>query len=144
HATGTGVSAGGTLSARAGRDIRLDAGTSTRDITENSRQTSGGFLSKSSVETHDETHDRQAISSTFSGDTVSLLAGNNIRIDGSNVAGTQDVSLLAGNDLDITTTLESHQETHLKKDKKSGLMGSGGIGFTIGSRSQKSTAEGQG
>ncbi|EHL4433073.1 hemagglutinin repeat-containing protein [Salmonella enterica] len=144
HATGTGVSAGGTLSARAGRDIRLDAGTSTRDITENSRQTSGGFLSKSSVETHDEVHDRQAISTTLSGDTVSLLAGHNISIRGSNVAGTQDVSLLAGNDLDITTTLESHQESHLKKEKKSGLMSSGGIGFTVGSRSQKSTAEGQG
>ncbi|EHF2631169.1 filamentous hemagglutinin N-terminal domain-containing protein [Salmonella enterica subsp. enterica serovar Panama] len=144
HATGTGVSAGGTLSARAGRDIRLDAGTSTRDITENSRQTSGGFLSKSSVETHDEVHDRQAISTTLSGDTVSLLAGHNISIQGSNVAGTQDVGLFAGNDLDITTTLESHQESHLKKEKKSGLMSSGGIGFTVGSRSQKSTAEGQG
>ncbi|EDV2742330.1 filamentous hemagglutinin N-terminal domain-containing protein [Salmonella enterica subsp. diarizonae] len=144
HATGTGVSAGGILSARAGRDIRLDAGTSTRDITENSRQTSGGFLSKSSVETHDEVHDRQAISTTLSGDTVSLLAGHNISIRGSNVAGTQDVSLLAGNDLDITTTLESHQESHLKKEKKSGLMSSGGIGFTVGSSSQKSTTEGQG
>lgn len=144
HATGTGVSAGGTLSARAGRDIRLDAGTFTRDITENSRQTSGGFLSKSSVETHDEVHDRQAISTTLSGDTVSLLAGHNISIQGSNVAGTQDVGLFAVNDLDITTALESHQESHLKKEKKSGLMSSGGIGFTVGSRSQKSTAEGQG
>ncbi|EGB0711118.1 filamentous hemagglutinin N-terminal domain-containing protein [Salmonella enterica] len=144
HATAADVSAGGTLSARAGRDIRLDTGTATRDITENSRQTSGGVLSKSRVETHDEVHDRQAVSTTFSGDTVSLLAGNNISIYGSNIAGTRDVGLLAGNDLDITTTQESHQESHLKKEKKSGLTGSGGIGFTVGSSSQKSTAEGQG
>ncbi|EGL4298797.1 filamentous hemagglutinin N-terminal domain-containing protein [Salmonella enterica] len=144
HATAADVSAGGTLSARAGRDIRLDTGTATRDITENSRQTSGGVLSKSRVETHDEVHDRQAVSTTFSGDTVSLLAGNNISIYGSNIAGTRDVGLLAGNDLDITTTMESHQESHLKKEKKSGLTGSGGIGFTVGSSSQKSTAEGQG
>ncbi|EEM8546713.1 filamentous hemagglutinin N-terminal domain-containing protein [Salmonella enterica] len=144
HATAADVSAGGTLSARAGRDIRLDTGTATRDITENSRQTSGGVLSKSRVETHDEVHDRQAVSTTFSGDTVSLLAGNNISIYGSNIAGTRDVGLLAGNDLNITTTMESHQESHLKKEKKSGLMSSGGIGFTVGSSSQKSTTEGQG
>ncbi|EJL8892571.1 hemagglutinin repeat-containing protein [Salmonella enterica] len=144
HATAADVSAGGTLSARAGRDIRLDTGTATRDITENSRQTSGGVLSKSRVETHDEVHDRQAVSTTFSGDTVSLLAGNNISIYGSNIAGTRDVGLLAGNDLNITTTMESHQESHLKKEKKSGLMSSGGTGFTVGSSSQKSTTEGQG
>ncbi|EHJ3658842.1 filamentous hemagglutinin N-terminal domain-containing protein [Salmonella enterica] len=144
RATAADISAGGVLSVGAGRDIRLGTGTATRDITENSRQTSGGFLSKSTTETHDETHDRQAISTTLSGDTVSLQAGNNISVHGSNVAGTQDVSLVAGNNLDITTAGESHQESHLKKEHKSGLMSSGGIGFTIGSSSQKSTTEGQG
>ncbi|ECB3302219.1 adhesin, partial [Salmonella enterica subsp. enterica serovar Newport] len=126
------------------RDILLSTGTATRDITEHSRQTSGGFLSKSTTETHDETHDQQAVSTTLSGDSVSLQASNNISVHGSNVAGTQDVSLVAGNNLDITTAGESHQESHLKQEKKSGLMSSGGIGFTIGSSSQKSTAEGQG
>ncbi|HIF3107560.1 TPA: hemagglutinin repeat-containing protein [Salmonella enterica] len=144
RATAADISAGGVLSVGAGRDIRLGTGTATRDITENSRQTSGGFLSKSTTETHDETHDRQAISTTLSGNSVSLQAGNNISVHGSNVAGTQDVSLVAGNNLDITTARELHQESHLKKEKKSGLMSSGGIGFTIGSSSQKSTAEGQG
>lgn len=144
RATAADIRAGGVLSAGAGRDIRLDTGTATRDITENSRQTSGGFLSKSTTETHDEIHDRQAISTTLSGDAVRLRAGNNISVHGSNVAGTQDVSLVAGNNIDITTAEESHQESHLKKEHKSGLMSSGGIGFTIGSSSQKSTAEGQG
>ncbi|HHR3735009.1 TPA: hemagglutinin repeat-containing protein [Salmonella enterica] len=144
RATAADIIAGGALSVGAGRDILLGTGTATRDITEHSRQTSGGFLSKSTTETHDETHDRQAISTTLSGNSVSLQASNNISVHGSNVAGTQDVSLVAGNHLDITTARESHQESHLKKEKKSGLMSSGGIGFTIGSSSQKSTAEGQG
>ncbi|EHN1697446.1 hemagglutinin repeat-containing protein [Salmonella enterica subsp. enterica serovar Newport] len=144
RATAADIIAGGALSVGAGRDILLGTGTSTRDITENSRQSSGGFLSKSTTKTHDETHDRQAVSTTLSGDSVSLQAGNNISVHGSNVAGTQDVSLVAGNNLDITTAGESHQESHLKKEKKSGLMSSGGIGFTIGSSSQKSTTEGQG
>ncbi|EDW6064629.1 filamentous hemagglutinin N-terminal domain-containing protein [Salmonella enterica subsp. enterica serovar Oslo] len=144
RATAADISAGGVLSVGAGRDIRLGTGVATRDIAENSRQSSGGFLSKSTTETHDEIHDRQAISTTLSGDSVRLQAGRNISVHGSNVAGTQDVSLVAGNNLDITTAGESHQESHLKKEKKSGLMGSGGIGFTIGSSSQKSTTEGQG
>lgn len=144
RATAADIIAGGALSVGAGRDILLGTGTATRDITEHSRQTSGGFLSKSTTETHDETHDHQAISTTLSGNSVSLQASNNISVHGSNVAGTQDVSLVAGNHLDITTARESHQESHLKKEKKSGLMSSGGIGFTIGSSSQKSTAEGQG
>ncbi|EKJ5694348.1 hemagglutinin repeat-containing protein [Salmonella enterica] len=144
RATAADIIAGGALSVGAGRDIRLSTGTATRDITEHSRQTSGGSLSKSTTETHDETHDRQALSTTLSGDSVRLQAGNSISVHGSNVAGTQDVSLVAGNNIDITTAGESHNESHLKKEKKSGLMSSGGIGFTIGSRSQKSTTEGMG
>ncbi|WP_346772695.1 hemagglutinin repeat-containing protein, partial [Salmonella enterica] len=57
-------------------------------------------------------HDRQAVSTTFSGNTVSLDAGHDATVRGSNVAGTQDVSLAAGHNLDITTAGESHRETH--------------------------------
>ncbi|EDM0764169.1 hypothetical protein GH700_19510 [Salmonella enterica] len=143
-ATAAQVSAGGALTAGAGHDLTLNAGTATTDLTENSKQTSHGLLSSYSRETHDEVHDRQAVSTTFSGNTVSLAAGHDATVRGSNVAGTQDVSLEAGHNLDITTAGESHREAHMKREQASGLMGSGGIGFTLGSRSQKSTTWGQG
>ncbi|ECD7244760.1 hemagglutinin repeat-containing protein [Salmonella enterica] len=143
-ATAAQVSAGNALAAGAGHDLVLNAGTDTTDLTENGKQSSHGLLSSYSRETHDEVHDRQAVSTTFSGNTVSLEAGHDATVRGSNVAGTQDVSLAAGHNLDITTAGESHRETHIKRESASGLMGSGGIGFTVGSRSQKSTAEGQG
>ncbi|EPT6612099.1 hemagglutinin repeat-containing protein, partial [Escherichia coli] len=45
----------------------------------------------------------------------------------------------AGNDLSIGTLTESNRETHLKQEKKSGLMSSGGVGFSVGSQSLKVT-----
>ncbi|MDE9518303.1 hemagglutinin repeat-containing protein [Xenorhabdus bovienii] len=75
----------------------------------------------------------QARSSTLSGDTVNVQAGKDITVGASNVVGTQDVTLNAGNNLNITTAKETHHESYRKEEKKSGLMGTGGIGFTVGS-----------
>ncbi|WP_334223581.1 hemagglutinin repeat-containing protein, partial [Photorhabdus bodei] len=141
NATAANVSAGQQLTAQAGNNITLDAGTASSDLVEHSKQTSKGLLSKSSVETHDEVHERRAQSTTLSGDSVTLQTGNDLNIIGSNVAGTQDVNLAAGNQLTITTADEARHETHFKQEKKSGLMGTGGIGFTIGKASQKSTTD---
>ncbi|WP_238894158.1 hemagglutinin repeat-containing protein, partial [Escherichia coli] len=58
---------------------------------------------------------------------------------GSSVAGDNRVSLAAGNNLNIGTLTESNRETHLKQEKKSGLMSSGGVGFSVGSQSLKVT-----
>ncbi|UIL51050.1 hemagglutinin repeat-containing protein [Pantoea agglomerans] len=144
RATAADVTAGGALSVSAGRDIVLSAGNSRTDLTEHSRQSSKGLLSGSSLETHDELHDRQALSTTLSGDSVLLEAGRDIGITGSNVAGTRDVGLSAGRDLTVTTASETREETHQREEKKSGLMGTGGIGFTAGKAMQKSTTDSTG
>ncbi|WP_289997890.1 hemagglutinin repeat-containing protein, partial [Photorhabdus laumondii] len=141
NATAAHVNAGRQLTAQAGNNLTLTTGAASSDLVEHSKQTSKGWLSKSSVETHDEVHDRQALSTTFSGDKVNLQAGKDLNIRGSNVAGTQDVSLNAGHQLTVTTAAEAHDETHLRQEKKSGLMGTGGIGFTLGKASQKVTTD---
>ncbi|EFC4774387.1 filamentous hemagglutinin, partial [Escherichia coli] len=66
-------------------------------------------------------------------------AGHNLNVTGSSVAGDNRVSLAAGNNLNIGTLTESNRETHLKQEKKSGLMSSGGVGFSVGSQSLKVT-----
>ncbi|WP_415186283.1 hemagglutinin repeat-containing protein [Photorhabdus akhurstii] len=141
QATAAQVNAGRQLTAQAGNNLTLTTGTASSDLVEHSKQTSKGWLSKSSVETHDEVHDRQALSTTFSGDKVNLQAGKDLNIRGSNVAGTQDISLNAGHQLTVTTAAEAHDETHWRQEKKSGLMGTGGIGFTLGKASQKVTTD---
>ncbi|MBS9434690.1 adhesin, partial [Photorhabdus hainanensis] len=141
NATAAHVNAGRQLTAQAGNNLTLTTGTASSDLVEHSKQTSKGWLSKSSVETHDEVHDRQALSTTFSGDKVTLQAGKDLNIRGSNVAGTQDISLNAGHQLTVTTAAEARDETHWRQEKKSGLMGTGGIGFTLGKASQKTTTD---
>ncbi|MGD8106443.1 hemagglutinin repeat-containing protein [Pantoea sp. FN0302] len=134
----------GALSAAAGRDIALNTGNSVTDLTEHSKQSSSGLLSRSSLETHDALRDRQGISTTFSGESIQLQAGRDIAVTGSNVTGTQDVGLVAGRDLHVTTAAEFREENHQREEKTSGLMGTGGIGFTIGKASQKSTTDATG
>ncbi|NYB29781.1 hemagglutinin repeat-containing protein [Pantoea agglomerans] len=144
RATAADVTAGGALTASAGRDIVLSAGNSRTDLTEHSRQSSKGLLSGSSLKTHDELHSSEALSTTLSGDSVRLQAGRDIAVTGSNVAGTQDVALTAGRDLSITTATETRDEVHQREEKKSGLMGTGGIGFTVGQAMQKSSTDASG
>ncbi|EDG0478263.1 filamentous hemagglutinin N-terminal domain-containing protein, partial [Salmonella enterica subsp. enterica serovar Newport] len=130
------VTAGGALTAQAGRDIRLTTGNATTDLVEHSKQSSSGLLSKSSLETHDEVHDRQALGTTLSGDSVDIRAKHDLAIEAGNVVGTQDVRLLAGNNLTVTTADETHQETHLRKETHSGLLSAGGMGFTVGAKKE--------
>ncbi|EPR3852582.1 hemagglutinin repeat-containing protein, partial [Escherichia coli] len=75
----------------------------------------------------------------LSGGTVTIGAGHNLNVAGSSVVGDNRVSLAAGNNLSIGTLTESNRETHLKQEKKSGLMSSGGVGFSVGSQSLKVT-----
>ncbi|EEC8240851.1 hemagglutinin repeat-containing protein, partial [Escherichia coli] len=98
-----------------------------------------GMLSKTTTTTHDVTDRRTMTGSELNGDTVSIGAGHNLNVTGSSVAGDNRVSLAAGNNLNIGTLTESNRETHLKQEKKSGLMSSGGVGFSVGSQSLKVT-----
>ncbi|MBI0551736.1 hemagglutinin repeat-containing protein, partial [Pectobacterium parmentieri] len=141
NATAASVTAQQGLQVQAGNDINLTSGESSYTLTEHSKQSSRGLLSAQSSERHDSIQHQSAVGSSFSGETVAIGAGNNVQIVGSSVAGTQDVSITAGRDITVTTAKENHQETHLKEEKKSGLMGSGGIGFSIGQASQKSTTD---
>jgi len=51
------------------------------------------------------------------------------------VAADRDVSLRAGRNVEIGAATETDSHYQLKEKKKSGLLGSGGIGFTIGRQS---------
>ncbi|HIE4303993.1 TPA: hemagglutinin repeat-containing protein [Proteus mirabilis] len=62
-------------------------------------------------------------------------------MSGSNVVSSRNLALQAGRGLDITTATESRDETHRREEKKSGLMSSGGIGFTVGKQSLKQSTD---
>ncbi|EMU6846304.1 hemagglutinin repeat-containing protein, partial [Escherichia coli] len=54
-------------------------------------------------------------------------------VEGSDVVADRDVSLAAGNHVDVLAAINTDTSWRFKETKKSGLMGTGGIGFTIGS-----------
>ncbi|HGF2393128.1 TPA: hemagglutinin repeat-containing protein, partial [Escherichia coli] len=128
------------LALMAGHDVTLTGAQNTRSLDEYHKVTgNSGMLSKTTTTTHDVTDRRTMTGSELNGDTVSIGAGHNLNVTGSSVAGDNRVSLAAGNNLNIVTLTESNRETHLKQEKKSGLMSSGGVGFSVGSQSLKVT-----
>ncbi|HHW4897859.1 TPA: hemagglutinin repeat-containing protein [Escherichia coli] len=128
------------LALMAGHDVTLTGAQNTSSLDEYHKVTgSSGMLSKTTTTTHDVTDRRTMTGSELNGDTVSISAGHNLNATGSSVAGDNRVSLAAGNNLNIGTLTESNRETHLKQEKKSGLMSSGCVGFSMGSQSLKVT-----
>ena len=128
------VNSAGALTAQAGRDLTIEAGQSAYEMTYDSETSRGGFLSSRSSSQHDKVSTTTAQSSTFSGDTVALRAGQDIAIKGSNVVSDQGTILVAQRNLTIESAQETHNESHFKEDKEFGIFSSGGVGFTIGSR----------
>ncbi|MGN2458136.1 hemagglutinin repeat-containing protein, partial [Klebsiella electrica] len=128
---GAALSSGAALSLGAGNNLTLDAGENSQTLDERHRVTgSSGWLSRTTTRTQDSVSRQTAQGSELNGDRVSLTAGNDLTVRGSSVAGSGDVTLLAGNNLRIDTRDEYNNELHLKQEKKSGLMSSGGIGFS--------------
>ncbi|WP_283255191.1 hemagglutinin repeat-containing protein [Enterobacter bugandensis] len=127
------VTAKGDIGVVAGRDVSLDTATESDYHYKEETKTKKGFLSKKTTHTIEENSATRESGSLLSGDNVLVVAGNNLLVNGSAVAGDGDVQLKAGNNVDIVAATNSDTSWRFKEEKKSGLMGSGGIGFTIGS-----------
>ena len=133
------VTAKGDIGVAAGRDVNLNTATESDYHYKEQTKTKKGFLSKKTTHTIEENSATRESGSLLSGDNVQVVAGNNLQVFGSAVAGDGDVKLKAGNNVDIVAATNSDTSWGFKEEKKSGLMGSGGIGFTIGS--SKSTQD---
>ncbi|WP_412530755.1 contact-dependent inhibition toxin CdiA [Enterobacter roggenkampii] len=133
------VTAKGDIGVAAGRDVNLNTATESDYHYKEQTKTKKGFLSKKTTHTIEENSATRESGSLLSGDNVQVVAGNNLLVKGSAVAGDGDVKLKAGNNVDIVAATNTDTSWRFKEEKKSGLMGSGGIGFTIGS--SKSTQD---
>ena len=127
------VTAHGDIGVAAGRDVNLTTATESDYRYREKTKTSSGFLSKKTTHTINEDSATREKGSLLSGDNVTVQAGNNLLVKGSAVAGDGDVALSAGNNVDIVAATDTDTSWRFKETKKSGLMGTGGIGFTIGS-----------
>ncbi|EFE3949255.1 filamentous hemagglutinin N-terminal domain-containing protein [Escherichia coli] len=132
-AVASSVTATGNISVNAGRDVALTTATESDYHYLETKKKSGGFLSKKTSHTISEDSASREAGSLLSGNRVTVNAGDNLTVEGSDVVADQDVSLAAGNHVDVLAATSTDTSWRFKETKKSGLMGTGGIGFTIGS-----------
>ncbi|ELH3241682.1 hemagglutinin repeat-containing protein [Salmonella enterica] len=127
------VTASGDIGVAAGRDVNLTTATESDYHYKEETKTKKGFLSKKTTHTIEEDSATREAGTLLSGDNVTVQAGNNLLVKGSSVVGDNTVALSAGNNVDIVAATNTDSSWRFKETKKSGLMGTGGIGITVGS-----------
>ncbi len=136
NAKAASVNAGQALSVNAGNNINITAGQATQSLDEAHQHTNNGFLSSSTTTTRNQLQSTTAVASTFEGNSVAITAGQDLSVKGSNVLADQNANLAAGGNVNITAAQNTQSQSSFRQETKSGLMSSGGIGFTVGSRMQ--------
>ena len=129
----TQVTAQQDIAVTAGNNVNLNTAMESDYHYKEETKTKKGFLKKKTTHTIEEDSATREAGTLLSGNNVMVSAGNDLLVKGSQVVGDGDVALKAGHDMDIVAATNSDSSWRFKETKKSGLMGSGGIGFTIGS-----------
>lgn len=129
----TAVTAKGDIRVNAGHDIVLGTATESDYHYSESGETRNRLLSHQTTRTITEDSVTREKGSLLSGNRVTVNAGNNLTVEGSDVVADRDVSLAAGNHVDVLAATSTDTSWRFKETKKSGLTGTGGIGFTTGS-----------
>lgn len=133
----------GLTALQAGHDIQISEGRSTLDFDESVYTQSKGFLSKrSQLDTYQRQHD-EAQGSSVTGKLVYMDAGHDLNVVGSDIVSEQKAQLHAGHNAQLTTAQSYYNDRESHQTKKSGLMGTGGIGFTVGSKQDQFTQTSQ-
>ena len=129
----TAVTAKGDIRVNAGHDIVLGTATESDYHYSESGETRNRLLSHQTTRTITEDSVTREKGSLLSGNRVTVNVGNNLTVEGSDVVADRDVSLAAGNHVDVLAATSTDTSWRFKETKKSGLTGTGGIGFTTGS-----------
>ena len=120
----------------ADKDVNLLAAQDQLNYESNSYHKETGFLSSSMSQTHQKSETSTASGSNVTGQQVLIQAGHDAKIVGSNVVSDNLTQINAGNDVNILAAQNSQTAEGFSVSKQSGLLGTGGIGFMIGSKKQ--------
>jgi filamentous hemagglutinin len=130
------VTSGGKIEAQAGNNLRIEAGQAETLNDQARKTTQRGMLSSTTTTTRDRFEDNTSLATTLSGNSVNASAAGDITVQGSDVVADKDIQLNAGRDLNITASTNTHAEDHYQQKTKSGVFSSGGVGVTLGRRTQ--------
>ena len=130
----------GLTSVEAGNDVTITNGKSYSRDEYGLKYKEKSLLSRTTNIIRTDHEHTGVLSSTIGGDTINVKANRNVSVIGSNILGTKDVSVSAGNDVRTDSGEETQRDDVYQYSKKSGLMGAG-IGFTIGSKKVTNTLD---
>ncbi|MDO4907530.1 hemagglutinin repeat-containing protein [Neisseria sp.] len=133
------IESGGTV-ALSGRNVSITEGRQTLNLDESVYSKSRGFASKkTSLDQYRRQHD-EAAGSSIKGKEVTVFAGQDINVRGSNVVSDGRTVLKAGNDVNITAAGNTYADHEFHERKRSGLSGGfkdGVLSVGAGKSSQK-------
>lgn len=132
----------GVTSVEAGNDVNITNGKSYSRDEYGLKYKEKSLLSRTTNIVRTDHEHTGVLFSTIGGDTINVKANRNVSVTGSNILGTKDVSVSAGNDVRTDSGEETQRDDVYQYSKKSGLMGAG-IGFTIGSKKVTDTTDGR-
>lgn len=121
------------ITLHAGNNVDLGTATESDYYYKEETKTKKGLLSKKTTHTIQEDSATNEKGTLLSGNNVSISAGNDLLVTGSQVVGDGKVALSAGNNVEIAAATNTDSTWRFSETKKSGLMGTGGLGISIGS-----------
>ncbi|WP_176015690.1 hemagglutinin repeat-containing protein [Burkholderia sp. BCC0398] len=122
-------------------DVNIGVATETHELNSHENHSHGSVVSSTKVASGLDQTDTISHGSLVSADSVSVTSGRDINVTGSGVVGTGDVSLDAARHVNVLAAEDRSDSSAYFDKKQSGVMGSGGLGFTIGSAEQKAQSD---
>jgi filamentous hemagglutinin len=135
-ARGASVNSHGTVQLQAERDVLLLAAQATESLDEATRNRVKGTLQSTTTTTQVHLDRTSAVGTTISGQAVAVQAGQDVRVQGSNVVSDHGTVVQAGRDVSLAHVLDTRQRQDDRQQVTSGVMGAG-AGFTVGTRDQR-------
>jgi filamentous hemagglutinin len=139
--TGSSLEAGsGAATIAATGDVSISEGREEHDSYSATESKRGSSFHGSTTDTMQDSQANIGVGSTVSGDTVTVSAGKDLNVKGSTIAGTSDVNLAAAGNVNITTSQDTQSSSTYYQQHESGFGTSGGIGISVGSKTQTDMA----
>ncbi len=118
----------GSVTLSAGRDVSLLAGQSTEGLDQKTYRVAKSTFSKTTTSTYDKVDEKGVIGTSLSGDTVTVLAGQDVRLQAAQLSSEGATTLDAGRDLLLQSAEQSRDSTHFKQSVKQ----ASGLGKAVG------------
>ncbi len=127
--------------ALAGRNIDISVGRHSGSVDAGLHHSSDMGISSHSLSMAGGEQYSRAQGSDISGKQVLFQAAENIHVDGSNIISDDKTWLSAGKNIRLSAATNTYSSHRTQQETDSGLMGTGGIGFFIGTKQDTTEAD---